>query len=440
MFRRVIYPSYARLTSASRKASRRTSERGGFIQTGAVFSAVIGIDTNLTLVYQLFALLLCMIILSRIALRYQKPQVSLRRRLPRYATVGEPFEYQISITNLGDQIEKDLRIVDNPRVITPDYEQFRREREPFEETRNAYDRWIGFHRFMWLQRRNTGIAVKQADVPEIHRRGTVEARIEANPLRRGIVHFNSTSLLHPDPLGLNYGVLPFPNPESLIVLPRRYQISDRYLLPVGRHFQPGGVNPTWSIGESEEFVSLRDYREGDSLRKIHWASTAKRNKPVVKEYQDEFFVRHSMILETMTQDSAVLEEAISLASSLILKMSDTDGLIDLIYMTDSPQLLTTGRGYAQTNQQLEALATLSKSTRTFGDLANVVKYQSKRMSGCYLIFTEWDETHQQLLLELNNAGIPTMVFLISQVSSALWHLPETVIHLAPGSLAEKLVT
>ncbi len=220
MFRRLIYPGYARLTSASRKASRRTSERGGFIRNGAVFSAVIGIDTNLTLAYQLFALLLCMIILSRIALRYQKPQVSLRRRLPRYATVGELFDYQISIANLGDQIEKDLRIVDNPRVITPDYEQFRREREPFEETRTAYDRWIGFHRFMWLQRRSTGISVKQANVPEIHRRGTVEARIEANPLRRGIVYFSSTSLLHPDPLGLNYGILPFPNPESLIILPR----------------------------------------------------------------------------------------------------------------------------------------------------------------------------------------------------------------------------
>ena len=150
-------------------------------------------------------------------------------------------------------------------------------------------------------------------------------------------------------------------------------------------------------------------------------------------------MRHSMILETMTEDSAVLEEAVSLASSLILKMGDTDGLIDLIYMTDSPQLLTTGRGYAQTNQQLEALATLSKSTRTFGDLANVVKCQSKRMSGCYLIFTEWDDTHQQLLFELKNAGIPTMVFLISQVSSALWHLPETVINLTPGSLAEELV-
>ena len=53
-----------------------------------------------------------------------------------------------------------------------------------------------------------------------------------------------------------------------------------------------------SVGESEEFVSLRDYRRGDPMRHIHWKSWAKTGKPIVKEFQDEFFVRHALILDT----------------------------------------------------------------------------------------------------------------------------------------------
>ena len=438
MFRQLIYPSYARLTRPNRNASRRTSERGGMLQTGAVISFAVGIDTDLTLAYQLFSFLLCMIVLSRLAIRFQKPNVKLHRRLPRFATAGEPFSYQILITNLGDHVEQDLRIADNPTVITPGFDEFLVEREPLEETRNAYDRWIGFHRFIWLQRRKTGISVKQSSVPDIHRRSTVDTRIEAQPLRRGLVHFHSTSLLNPDPLGLNYHITNFENPDSLIILPRRYQVNDRHLLPVGRHFQPGGVNPTWSIGESEEFVSLRDYREGDPLRKIHWASSAKRSKPVVKEYQDEFFVRHTLVLETMSTDATLLEEAVSVAASIILKFRDTDGIIDLMYLADRPRHLSTGRGSAETNHQLVTLATLTASTRPFSELANLAKHQAKLMSGCYLIFTGWDEEHQKLLSSLQNAGIPTMAFVVAPVTSALWDLPSGVLRLPVGHVGEEL--
>jgi len=245
-------------------------------------------------------------------------------------------------------------------------------------------------------------------------------------------------LLNPDPLGLNYRVTDFENPDSLIILPRRYQVNDRHLIPVGRHSQPGGINPTWSIGESEEFVSLRDYREGDPVRKVHWASSAKRSKPVVKEYQDEFFVRHTLVLETMSNDATLLEEAVSVAASIILKIRNTDGLIDLMYLSDRPQHLPTGRGSAETNHQLVTLATLTTSTRPFGDLVDFVKRQAKLMSGCYLVFTGWDETHQKLLASLQNAGIPTMVFVIAPVSSALWDLPSGVVHLPVGHVGEEL--
>ena len=448
MFKDSIFPAYARLSRASRKASRRNSDRGTLIITSTIICAAVGIDTGLTLVYQLFALLLCLIIVSRLSLRIQKPEVTLERHLPKYATAGQEFEYFIRVTNQGDQIERELRLNDNPLVVQPGLEQFKAEREPGEESRNAYDRWIGFHRFMWLQRLNTGITVEQATVPDINLKATVDTRITATPLRRGIVHFTSTTLLSPDPFGLNYSIRTFDRHEQLIVLPKRYPINKSFQLPGGRHFQPGGVNSTWSIGESDEFVSLREYRDGDSMRKIHWASTARRNKPIVKEFQDEYFVRQALVLDTASTDSLVFEESISVAASLLLQMENTEGLMDLIYLNDVPQIITAGRGFSQTNHQLEALATIELSNlkpsnikegnAPIQKLIDVVSHQSKVMSGCLLVLQGWDEQRQELVRRLSAAGTPTIVFIVTRDEEALKELPANATILVPGNISDQL--
>lgn len=88
-----------------------------------------------------------------------------------------------------------------------------------------------------------------------------------------------------------------PLPASVLILPKRYAITP-IALPGNRSYQSDGVALASSVGDSEEFRALRDYRPGDSPRKIHWKSWAKVGKPIFKEEQDEFFVRHALILDT----------------------------------------------------------------------------------------------------------------------------------------------
>jgi len=72
----------------------------------------------------------------------------------------------------------------------------------------------------------------------------------------------------------------------------------------------GRRGPGRRRGESEEFVAMREYRRGDSLRRVHWRSTARLGELVVKEYQDEYFVRHALVLDTFCEASrdTVFEE------------------------------------------------------------------------------------------------------------------------------------
>lgn len=413
MFKELIFPGYVRLSRVGRHASRKTTDRGRMIQLGMLIAMIIGVDMGRTLVYQLFALLLCMIIVSRLSLKLQPPSLSLTRSLPRYATVNEPLEYCITLRNEGNNVERDLELVDNPKVISPTLEQFRSAREPGEETRNAYDRWIGFHRFIWLQRHNTGVVIKPAKVQDIPLKARVDVTVEALPLRRGVVQLASTTILHPDPFGLNFGTTRFGNPEQLLVLPKRYRVSNRFHMAGGRHFQPGGVNPTWSIGESDEFASLRDYRDGDSVRKIHWPSSAKRSKPVVKEFQDEYFVRQALVLDTSIDDDILFEEAVAVAASFVLAVNTSDALLDLIYVHRKAELITAGRGYAHSHQQLEALATVNRNEQGFPALSRALSKQARLLSGCIVVLGDWDDERRQLVEKLRSMNLPVEAFVIS---------------------------
>lgn len=430
MFRDWVYPAYVKAMRPRRDRKRQATDRSRLIEPGIVFCAVLGLNTDRTLVYQLFAFLLCMVLISRFCLRLRRPLVSVKRYLPKYATAGQPFEYQMAITNTGQNVEADLTVVDNPKIRPPDLEQFKNEKEPDEDTRNAYDRFIGFHRFIYLQKRNTGITIEPGKAPDIPLKATKTVHIEALPLRRGIIHFTSTTILHPDPLGLNLGVTNYENPGALLVLPKRYEIRKSFKLDGGRHFQPGGINASWSIGESDEFVSLRDYRDGDSVKKIHWASSAKRNKPVVREYQDEYFVRLALVLDTSNAKSDILEETISVAASFLLALDNADSMLDLIYLADKAEIFTSGRGTSQVNAQLEALATLGFSSLSVEKLSQAVASHVRLISGCILVLSNWSDEHQKMIQALRSANVSIEVFIITDNEKSLAHLPARY-HLLP---------
>jgi uncharacterized protein (DUF58 family) len=160
--------------------------------------------------------------------------------------------------------------------------------------------------------------VKDAAVPPAPPNQETEVRVELTPLRRGVLRFTGVTLARPDPLGLLRKFVTLPLPQTALILPQRYPMPP-IALPGTMKYQEGGVALAASVGQSEEFVALRDYRNGDPLRHIHWRSWAKAGKPVVKEFEDEFFVRHALVLDTFTEHahSEVFEEAVSVAASFV---------------------------------------------------------------------------------------------------------------------------
>jgi uncharacterized protein (DUF58 family) len=200
-------------------------------------------------------------------------------------------------------------------------------------------------------------------------------------------------------------------PGSILILPRRYRLPP-VDLPGRRRHQPGGVSLASSVGDAEEFVSLRDYRPGDPLRLIHWRSWAKAGKPIVKEYQEEYFVRHALILDTFWPVAGEdrFEEAVSLAASFVSTVDTRESLLDLLFVGTDAYCLTGGRGLVHTDRMLEILAAAQVCTeRPFSTLTAMARQRAGILSGCILVLLAWDEQRRALVEMLQGLSLPMLV-------------------------------
>ncbi len=115
--------------------------------------------------------------------------------------------------------------------------------------------------------------------------------------RRGRYVIPAPTVRATDPLGLVAGSAKVLADEVLLVYPRFYAMES-FQLPLGRRYQPGGIPLASHTGDSLEFLGTREYQPGDPLRYIHWRSWARLGKPVVMEFQEEYFSRIALILDT----------------------------------------------------------------------------------------------------------------------------------------------
>ncbi len=74
-----------------------------------------------------------------------------------------------------------------------------------------------------------------------------------------------------------------------------------------------------AIAANDETVTgLREWRDGDALRDIHWRATARRGAPIVKERERDAGDGLEIVVDRRT-DPAALEQALAVATALVLE-------------------------------------------------------------------------------------------------------------------------
>ena len=110
------------------------------------------------------------------------------------------------------------------------------------------------------------------------------ARYVLERLPRGRYEFERSIAVIEDPFGLERVEQPLESPGALLVYPR--------LVELDRLFSESGIRShdgrrlLLRRPSGFDLHSVRDYEHGDSLRKVHWRSTARRGQLMVKELED----------------------------------------------------------------------------------------------------------------------------------------------------------
>jgi len=174
---------------------------------------------------------------------------------------------------------------------------------------------------------------------------------------------------------------------------------------------------------------------------VHWKSYARTGKPVVKEYQDEFFERHALVLDTGTRhgEDAAFEDAVALAASFVYTIDTHECLLDLLFVDSGVRAYTAGRGQLQSQHMLEVLAAAGPSDVTaFSELARAVVARRESLSSVILILLSWDEERRKLAAALRAAGAEVRILLVCAEQDVPREQPPGVLHLVPGKIEQGL--
>jgi len=408
-FERWLHRAYFRSSGVHHYLHRRMRPAGVAVCIVFVLATCLGIGHSRPSVYQLFSLSLALLSIGLPWALLRRAKLEAVREVPRHATAGVTLRLAVRVRNRGRRPVSRAWLAESPPDPRPDVLEFTTLREPGEEERNRFDRCFAYFRWQWLLLRrrlfSDGLSKDEIDIAPGQQ---ARVFIELTPARRGVIRLHDLRVFLPDPLGLFQKCVKVTTPAvSLTVLPRRYPLPP-VRLPGGAAFKISGDANTNAIGNSGEFVGLRDYRAGDPLRQIHWKSWARTGHPIVKELEDTFYPRYGLVLDTLSTDrnDDIFEEAVSVAASFAAGIDTGDSVLDLMFVKNEAHIVTAGRGVERAEKLLEVLAAVTPSRD--GDhkpLARLVLRHSEDLTSCIVILNGWDDSRAGLLRSLEMGGV-----------------------------------
>ncbi|MFH1765533.1 MAG: DUF58 domain-containing protein [Gemmatimonadota bacterium] len=247
---------------------------GGLVFTVGSFAVgFAAFNTGNNLLYLLFGAMLGLIVVSGWLSEQVIRDLTVLRRPPRGVTVGNPLRIQYEVEN--------------------------------------HKKWIPSFTLEIGEEGLPGLG----SFPLIRPGDRVSARSENRFVHRGVLQLEAVTISTSFPFGLFLKSRDIRLKGELVVWPR----SDRTLRPPvarGDRNPLSGSLTAGSAGPRGEYRGLRSYRPGDDPRDIHWRTTARLGRPVVREYEQNETEALWLCLDTRGTPGDRVEVAIEMVASL----------------------------------------------------------------------------------------------------------------------------
>lgn len=304
---------------------RFLTRRNALIALAAIFF-LIAWNREINLLYGMFALVTAAVTVAVVLPRFALHGVHASRFLPATAFEGEDIEINVTLENRRRFARFMVEAVDAIPAAAPN------EREP---------------------------VVFAARLPAGARR---EFAYRLACYKRGSYTVGPLRLRSGYPLGIAWSERPGDRSlPPLLVYPSMFQVSSFPLLAAGT-LVSCGMESMDRTGGSDDFFGTREYRQGDNLRHIHWPSTARHDRLIVKEFEVRASTEMTLILDLQAGSSigqereSTLEYGVRIAASLARFALERGHTVQLTGYGRESSIVPPGRGIHHLPLVLEALA------------------------------------------------------------------------------------
>ncbi len=414
--RKKLFPLYKLASKLARYFNTRFTSSGRALLVLCMISGFFALNTEKSMFYQLFPLLFILLCIGFIfSLRFKTP-ITCSRSFPKTCVAGQKLKYNLVVENPSDNKHAGLFFKEWVRSPLPKREDFHKTLSFPSSGKSWFARKLKYSNYQALLKKSNQSLFLPIELPIISAQITSDTEAYFTPKKRGYIHIDGYVIYRKDPLGLFKKEIRYQDQTNILVLPKLYP-APQLQFDGSRKYHQGGINAAMAQGDSEEFVSLREYKHGDPLKSIDWKGSAKAGHFIVKQFKNEYFSRYGLILDTFTpvQESPVFEAAISIGASLLMAQNTTENVLDLMFVGDKCYTETVGKGLTEQQHMLKILACINPCLDfDFSHLTNLVKDHSELLSGLTTILIDIDIDRIKLLDFFTASAIPHKTILVCE--------------------------
>lgn len=336
------YKWYAATYRLNEKIDRKLTLTGKAVFICAFALIFFGLNTRVSMLFVIFAAAIALLTTDALSLMFKNFDFEFERFLPDCVSKGVELKYSVLLRLKNDKGGFDnLFYSEVPANPLPSFEAFCATKEPGEEKRNAFDRRMGYYRWKWHVSKNCGGNFEEFPVSGREADGGIIFNARFLPERRGKIGFGGAYIFYKGIFGLIKRGKVVENPGSFLVLPEMlesFDIPDTEGENVNEKKEK--TRETSETGSGFELKSVRDFVPGDSIRNIHWKSSAKSGQLRTKEFYKEVDSGSVMFIDNFFEEhySEDFEKVLSAAATVLGRLQKEENL---------PQLLFVGRETAE---------------------------------------------------------------------------------------------
>jgi uncharacterized protein (DUF58 family) len=369
-----------RLRTMSGIFSRLSREGRALCSMGSLallFGADLGRGDSHVLSLATLALVASGLVFSR---GYRSSGIAATLTLPQRVTVGDEICIGIELSNTGPSDRHQLRL--EPPLLP----------------------WDG--RFTELP----------SDIATLERGTRCQRLAKARFMARGAHHLDPFRVAELVPLGLAQGSPLWTSGASFMVVPRIAHVTQVSTARNRRH-QPGGIAGASRTGDATDLAGVRPYRPGDPLRDLHARSWARHGSPMVRQYQEEYFTRIGVVVDTDARGRtpAHLEAALSLSAGIIARLSSGEELVDVLVTGQHSERLSLGRHLASLERALDVLAAVQETAFASDQLLGQLGPHLERLSSVVLVALDWNEARAAFVSAVEARGVAVLTVIAGEL-------------------------